>query len=103
MNLSFKYASIKWTSLLCFVLVFILYRSAHSKISISSTKLSIPDIALGKYVNRSDLFVISHDYRSLSNFYSRYTNGNRNNKKGIKIAHWNGGNSSMVSKIPEID
>jgi hypothetical protein len=37
----------------------------------------------------------------VTNFQSRYTNGNRNSK-GIKIGHWNKGGSFLINKMPEI-
>ena len=40
-------------------------------------------------------------YKELSNFYARYTNGNRQTR-GIKIAHFNKGPGHLVTKKPEI-
>ena len=40
-------------------------------------------------------------FTRISNFEARYVNGNRSSK-GIKIAHWNKGNSHLVNKISEI-
>ena len=37
----------------------------------------------------------------LTNFMTRYTNGNGKNK-GIKICHWNKGGSFLINKMPEI-
>ena len=41
-------------------------------------------------------------YIELSNFYARYTNGNRQ-CKGIKIAHFNKGGGFLATKKPEIE
>ena len=40
-------------------------------------------------------------YSMISNFQSRYTNGNRRSA-GIKISHWNKGPGHLKTKIPEI-
>ena len=40
-------------------------------------------------------------FTAVSNFQSRYVNGNRSSK-GIKIGHWNKGNSHLVNKMAEI-
>ena len=40
-------------------------------------------------------------FTMISNFQSRYANGNRRNK-GIKIAHWNKGGSFLINKMAEI-
>ena len=40
-------------------------------------------------------------FSMITNFQSRYTNGNRRNS-GIKIGHWNKGASHLQSKMPEI-
>ena len=37
----------------------------------------------------------------VTNFQSRYTNGNRSSK-GITICHWNKGGSFLINKMPEI-
>ena len=37
-----------------------------------------------------------------SNFYARYTYGNRNNR-GIKLSHWNAGNAYLENKTNEIE
>ena len=38
----------------------------------------------------------SYIYSRVSNFHSRYVNGNKTSK-GIKIAHWNKGNSHLMN------
>ena len=40
-------------------------------------------------------------FSMISNFQSRYLNGNRKNQ-GIKICHWNKGGSHLQNKMPEI-
>ena len=40
-------------------------------------------------------------FSSISNFTSRYINGNKKNQ-GIKIAHWNKGNAFLQNKMGEI-
>ena len=42
-----------------------------------------------------------YNFRNVSNFEARYVNGNRISK-GVKICHWNKGNSSYENKIVEI-
>ena len=37
-----------------------------------------------------------------SNFYARYTNGNRTNR-GIKLCHWNAGNAHLRNKVNSIE
>ena len=46
-------------------------------------------------------FLSSYIFTMVSNFESRSVNGNRSSK-GIKIAHWNKGNSHLVNKMAEI-
>ena len=46
-------------------------------------------------------FLVPYNFRVISNFQSRYVNGNKSSK-GIKIAHWNQGNSHLVNKMSEI-
>ena len=43
----------------------------------------------------------SYIYTRVSNFQSRYVNGNKT-RKGIKIAHWNKGNSHLMNKMADI-
>ena len=43
----------------------------------------------------------SYIYTRVSNFQSRYVNGNKTSK-GIKKAHWNKGNSHLMNKMPDI-
>ena len=51
----------------------------------------------------SSILLLSSEYSStaISNFTSRYINGNKKNQ-GIKIAHWNKGNAFLENKMPEI-
>ena len=42
-----------------------------------------------------------YNYANLSNFHSKYTNGNRQ-KSGMRICHWNKSNSKLQSKMSEI-
>ena len=44
----------------------------------------------------------SSTFSMVTNFQSRYTNGNKKNQ-GIKIAHWNKGNAFLQNKMPEIN
>ena len=44
----------------------------------------------------------SSTYIELSNFYARYTNGNRQSR-GIKIAHFNKGSGHLATKKHEIE
>ena len=44
---------------------------------------------------------VDSTFSMVTNFLSRYTNGNRKNQ-GIKIAHWNKGNAFLQNKMPEI-
>ena len=55
----------------------------------------IPDISFSLQVLFNSLYSI------VTNFQSRYTNGNRR-ASGIKIAHWNKGNSHLINKLAEI-
>ena len=43
----------------------------------------------------------SYAYNTISNFQSRYTNGNRKSA-GIRIGHWNKGPGHLKTKMPEI-
>ena len=45
---------------------------------------------------------LQHSILSDSNFYARYTYGNRTNR-GIKLTHWNAGNAHLENKTIEIE
>ena len=48
----------------------------------------------------SDVFSLNF-FTMITNFMSRYVNGNRSSK-GIKIGHWNKGNSYLINKMHDI-
>ena len=45
---------------------------------------------------------LQHSILSDSNFYARYTYGNRA-KRGIKLSHWNAGNAHLENKTIDIE
>ena len=46
-------------------------------------------------------FVCPYSFRMITNFQSKYVNGNKSSR-GIKIAHWNKGSSHLINKMAEI-
>ena len=61
----------------------------------------LPDIKRRVFILPVDNLLRSKSYRTISNAEMRRINGN-GRSKGIKIAHWNKGNSLLVNKIQEI-
>ena len=59
------------------------------------------DITLSSYLPFSFNVLAASSFSLVSNFHSRYVNGNKRNQ-GIKICHWNKGGSHLKNKMPEI-
>ena len=71
----------------------------HSLLSLQGEPLNIKRVFLKhQTINRAEYYQFSN----LDNHYSKYTNGNRRNN-GIKIYHFNKGNSFLATKIHEIE
>ena len=88
-----------------FIFFFSLYFTnlQHSSYSKAS---STPLVTTSPALMESDVIlgidILSHFlFTMVTNFQSRYTNGNRKGK-GIKIGHWNKGGSFLINKMPDI-
>ena len=59
----------------------------------------------GVHLDRGFIVTASHHQFSIlsdSNFYAKYTYGNKSNR-GIKLSHWNAGSAHLENKISEIE
>ena len=43
-----------------------------------------------------------YSHTNISNFQSKYINGNKINKNGLRVCHWNKSHSKMQSRMAEI-
>ena len=66
----------------------------------TSDYLSISIFKFGINLNLNPMALSS--FQRISNFTSKYINGNKKNQ-GIKVAHWNKGNAFLQNKMPEIN
>ena len=54
-------------------------------------------------VSRSELMKCQfYSHTNISNFKSKYINGNKINKNGLRVCHWNKSHSKMQSRMAEI-
>ena len=104
-----------YTSLIIIIPIFIcslvaLYQcDEHQYSQVTNPNLQSNKYSGGVSLDLSTSFIVQYTLNTLaassfsmiSNFQSKYSNGNRKNQ-GVKICHWNKGGSLLHNKMPEI-
>ena len=100
-----KLKPFKWNKfllLLCLLISAATFVKNTQKLDAPSACISVRHISGQKSLSVNFNGAIKYDFTHLNNKYSKRTNGNRN-KNGIRICHFNKGNSILQNRISEVE